>query len=172
MRSYPRMARSLALTLTLLVAGAAPGCRASGARPSVELTPAHRAALTDSVAAVLTEFSRRLNARDFASLLEFYADDPRFRWVEDGAVRYTSRADVGRAFEQARSFPEIRTEYAGTQIEVLSPDVALLFTNFRTSLGAGADAVRFSGALTATLVRTPMGWRFLSGHSSTLRPRP
>lgn len=168
MRAYP----PIALTLTLLVASAAPGCRASGARPSVELTPAHRAALTDSVAAVLTEFSRRLNARDFASLLEFYADDPRFRWVEDGAVRYTSRADVGRAFEQARSFPEIRTEYAGTQIEVLSPDVALLFTNFRTSLGAGADAVRFSGALTATLVRTPMGWRFLSGHSSTLRPRP
>jgi len=135
------------------------------------LDPAREAAIAAEIRAAFDEYTRSLNDGDFGRALQFYADDRRFRWVEDGEVRYRSRDEVAKGFAQLADLGAATFEHAPPEIVVLGPDSAILLTSHTTTLGVDRLLpVSFSGAITITLVRTRSGWRFLSGHTSTARP--
>ena len=126
----------------------------------------------DDVRETFAAFRERLDAGDFAGAMGYYADDPRFVWVEDGVVRYRARADVARGFEHLRLLGAVRFAYGEPAVTLVARDVATLAVTFETSVGDPAHGHAFAGAMTVTMVRMPAGWRFLAGHSSTRRPRP
>ncbi len=65
-----------------------------------------------------------------------------------------------------------RFEYGEPNIILLCSDIASLSTTFKTTFGeVDKGGFSFSGALTATLIKTSSGWQFLFGHTSTQRTR-
>ena len=63
------------------------------ARPVVaQGARAERHVVTDSIRVTWNEYGRRMNAGDFGGALALYADDPRFIWVDRGAIVANSRA--------------------------------------------------------------------------------
>ena len=147
------------------------GCRAA-APASTALTPAHRAAITDSVTAALEQFRSVFSARDFAGALRYYSDDPGFRWVEDGEVRYGSKGAVAAALHAfAPSVRSIELAYFDPVVTPLAPGVAGIVTRFVQKFTDTTGTTRgFAGAMTMTMVHADSGWRFLTGHTSSLVP--
>ncbi len=156
------------LLLTLVVAAAAAACGAS----HDALDSSQEAAVVESVQQTFQEYARLQKVGDTKGVLLFYADDPRFSWVEDGVERYTSRADVAKALAQLEGFGKVVTTYETPRVTVFTPELAQLFTTHTTTIGDPTQGgFSFSGAATITVVRSEDGWKFLKGHVSTLRQR-
>ncbi len=159
--------RHLAAGLALLV-GLMAGCT----RAPQQLSDAHAAAIRDSVQAMLQVYRDQVAAKEWDSVASLYADDPHFRWVEDGVVRYRSAAEIRQALAALPPSMRVETTYDETEIVPLAPGVASVLTRFETrfvdSTGAGFG---FGGAITITLMHREGGWRFLSGHSSSPKRR-
>ncbi|MES2305097.1 MAG: nuclear transport factor 2 family protein [Gemmatimonadota bacterium] len=150
-------------------------CRAAPvATPTSALTPAHSAAIADSVSATLGEYRAAFAARDIDATMRFYADDPRFRWVEDGELRYSSKAEVAAALRAfVPSLKAIELSYYDPVVTPLAPGVAVVATRFAQKITDSAGVMRgFAGAMSMTLIHGDSGWRFLVGHTSSLVPRP
>ena len=149
-------------------------------------TPFDPEAVENEVLATLSEYASVANSGDIDAALGFYIQDSRFRWVEDGVIRYTSYADLEQAIRSFAAFGSFRTEYEDPYVNALTADHAQLFTSFKTTVGDGgkggaadADAddgetggFSYSGAVTMNLVRTETGWKIMAGHTSTARERP
>ncbi len=141
--------------------------------PSTPMTPDHRAAVVDSVTAMLTAWREAVNSRKADRLAPFYADDPDFRWIEDGSVRYTSPREV---IEDYRGLmPTVRAmelTLDNPAVTPLAAGAALVTTVFTQKITDTLGAVTgFAGALTLTVIHADSGWRFLAGHTSSLIPR-
>ena len=144
------------------------GCRVLG---PAELTDGRRAAIADSVRRAFGNYTAALGAGDVNAAMQFYSDDPGFRWVEDGSIRYTSRRDIAASLEQLRGFARLSFRFDEPSIDVLAPTVAILTTVTETTLADSAGrSLSFTAALTVTMVRDSLGWRARSGHSSSTRP--
>jgi ketosteroid isomerase-like protein len=113
--------------------------------------------LADSVKQTFRDYEKRLNAGDYAGLAEYYADDPRFYWVEHGTI--STRAQVLKELGQMPAGAHFT--YAEPRVTIVDSGVALLTTSYTGTMGA----TKFSGSMTITLIRTSAGWRFLAGHS-------
>lgn len=154
------------LLIALLATLAA--CR-SGA--PTEMTDTRRLAIADSVRRAFGDFTAALGSGNVDRAIQFYSDDPGFRWVEDGTVRYTSRRDIAQALEQVRGYASLTFRFDEPSIDVLAPNVAILTTATETTLSdTTGKALSFTAALTVTMVRDSAGWRARSGHSSSSRP--
>ena len=125
------------------------------------------------VLAMLSEYASAANSGDLDAALGFYVQDSRFRWAEDGAIRYSSFADLEAAIRRFADYADFSTEYSDPYVNALTRDHAQLFTSFKTMVG-GADAggFSFSGVVTMNLARTETGWKIMAGHTSTARERP
>ena len=142
------------------------------ARAPETLSDAHATAMRDSVQALLAEFTTRFAAKEWDSVGRFYAEDARFRWVEDGVVRYRSAAEVRRALAAVPASMRIKTTYRDTEVLPLAPGLASVVTQFQTSFADSAGrGFTFGGAITMTLVHLQDGWKFLGGHTSSPRAR-
>lgn len=151
-----------------LLLSALAGCTAPGGA----LTPAHAAAIQDSVQGVLEVYRARTDSSDWEGLLAFYADNPEFRWVENGAVYARSKADVRRALTALPPSMRVRTTYSGTEILPLAPGLATVITSFRTEMADSTGAgFSFGGAITMTMQHQGPTWRILLGHTSSPVPR-
>lgn len=129
--------------------------------------------MVDSVTSMLTAWRQAVSARNADLVAEFYADDPGFRWIEDGTVRYTSRQQVAEAYRSlAPSLRSLEFTLDNPQVTPLAPGVALVTTLFTQKVTDSLGAVTgFAGALTLTVVHADTGWRFLAGHTSSVIPR-
>jgi ketosteroid isomerase-like protein len=146
----------------------APACRTT---TPTEFDDARRAAIADSVRRVFGDFTVALGRGDVGEAIQFYSDDPGFRWVEDGAMRYTSRRDIAQGLEQLRTYASLSFRFDEPTIDVVASNVAILTTITETTLSDTAGrTLTFAAALTVTMVRDSAGWRARSGHSSTVRP--
>jgi hypothetical protein len=114
-------------------------------------------ALADSVKQTFREYERRLNSGDYAGLAQYYAEDPRFYWVERGTL--ASRDQVVKELGQMP--PGAHFDYAEPRVTIVDAGVALLTTSYTGTFGR----TTFSGVMTITLIRTKRGWRFLAGQS-------
>ena len=158
----------IALCLALLA-----GCRAaapSGQPFSVE----HRAALSDSVTAALEAYRATFVARDFDRTVAFYADDPQFRWYENGELRYGSKAAVAEALRAVGAkLRALELSYFETTVTPLAPGVAAVSTRFAEKVTDSTGVLHgYAGVFSATMVHADSGWRFLVGHTSIVVPEP
>jgi hypothetical protein len=155
----PGLVRGIFAVLTLTAA-----CT-HGPRP---LTATQVAAMQDSVRETLSLFRRYQSTSQWDSLSRLYADDDRFRWVENGVVRYRSAADVRQALARLASVMRIETTYQETEILPIAPGLASVVTRFQTRFGdPAAGGFTFGGAITMTLIHAAEGWRILGGHTSS-----
>jgi allophanate hydrolase subunit 1 len=103
-------------------------------------------------------------------VVRFYADAPEFQWVEDGAVRYSSRAEVRAAFDRLAAFNDVRFSADAPRVVALAPGAASLAVTFDQALVDSTSAgVGVAGALSIAAVHTPAGWKWLTGHTSLRR---
>ncbi len=130
-------------------------------------------AVSSDVLATLSEYASAANSGDLDAALDYYIQDSRFRWAEDGAVQYSSFADLEAAIRRFADFGKISTEYVDPFVNALTRDHAQLFTSYKTTVGdTDAGGFSYSGLVTMNLVRTETGWKILAGHTSTARERP
>ena len=130
-------------------------------------------AVSSDVLAMLNEYASVANSGDLDEALDFYVQDSRFRWAEDGAIRYSSYADLETAIRSFADYGDFSTEYSNPFVNALTWDHAQLFTTFKTTVDApDAGGFSYSGLVTMNLVRTETGWKILAGHTSTARERP
>jgi ketosteroid isomerase-like protein len=165
LRVRPSDARLVTAFLALVFA---PACRST---TPTDFSDARKAAIADSVRRAFGDYTAALGRGDTGHAIEFYSDDPGFRWVEDGNMRYTTRREIAQGLEQLRSYASVSFRFDEPSIDVVAPNVAILTTITETTL---ADTVgrtlSYAAALTVTMVRDSAGWRARSGHSSTVRP--
>jgi ketosteroid isomerase-like protein len=134
------------------------------------LTAEHARAIVDSVGATFVDFVARFNARDVDSVARFYSDQPDFHWIEDGELRYRSRAEIRDALAQLAPFRDVRFSADPPRIVALAPGAAALVVTFDQALvdssGGGTGIV---GAMSIAAVHGPAGWKWRSGHTSVRR---
>lgn len=163
--SAPRAGWMAALALPVALWGCGPDA------PVHVFDEARQAAITDSVRATLEGFEAAIESGDWDRLAQFYADDPRFRWMEDGRVTYESReAIIASLLEVGGSFTHGTLAYSDLEILPLAPGLAAISTRFDQRLvGGDGGGFNFSGVIGATLIHGSDGWKFLFGHTSTAR---
>lgn len=134
----------------------------------------HRVALVDSVTAALGSYRAAFVARDFDRAVAFYADDPQFRWFENGELRYGSKAAVADALRAVgANLRSLELSYFETTVTPLAPGVAAVSTRFAEKVADTTGALHgYAGVFTATMVHADSGWRFLVGHTSIVVPEP
>jgi uncharacterized protein (TIGR02246 family) len=144
------------------------GC---GAPASSQLTAEHGIAIEDSVRQFLQEYAAQANSGDLAGVLDFYASDPAFHWVENGAITYESHKAVTTAFESlAPRVEELRLEFDELRVVALGPGVAALTAAYRQMFSDTAGAVfDVAGVVTFIAVHREVGWKFIAGHTSQPR---
>lgn len=139
---------------------------------SSALSPRDRA-IRDSVQAMLDDFTAKMNAKDFSGVGEHYSNYSSFYWVEGGSLRYRSAEEVRTGLKSLESIPEIELKYYETKIDVVSPTVATVRTEFSQTFKEGVGkGTTFGGYLTIVVVRESDGWKMRSGHTSSRFPRP
>jgi ketosteroid isomerase-like protein len=147
------------------------GCNRAAAPAS--FTAEHRTAIVDSVTTMLTAWRTALSSKDAGRVAAFYANDPQFRWIEDGTVRYTSPQQLADAYRTM--MPSLRTldvTLDDPTISPLAPGTALVTTAFAQKVTDTLGTVTgFAGMLSMTVVHTDSGWRFLAGHTSSVMPK-
>lgn len=128
--------------------------------PSAELI--HTEILT-----FLDAWNTAIAAGDRDAVRAAYVADPRFRWFEDGALRYRSVDEVLGGMDALGPGTEIRTELTNVETEPLSHRLAHGSASFETRLTMPQGAFSFGGVFTMLLERDDDGWRFVTGHTST-----
>lgn len=148
----------------------AAGCQSSA---TSELSQAHATAMRDSVQAFLSTWSVEEGAGGWDTLVDRYAEDPDFVWVEDGQVAYRSVEEIDAAARGLESsFVSEATEFIEPSIAPLAPGIANVTTRFQTTLRRRtATDIQYSGVMSMTVLNTEGGWKVLRGHTSTERPR-
>lgn len=140
---------------------------------NIALNAARSAAIHDSVAALLSDFTGKMNAKDMEGVGKLYSNDSSFYWVEGGLLQYRSVDEVRESLLTLRSIPEIKLEYYETHIDVLAPTVATVRTEFSQTFMRGVGkGDTYGGYITMTVVREPDGWKLRNGHTSSVKPRP
>jgi len=152
----------------LVAVGALVTCPAPSA---TRMTAQHAAAIRDSVQTTLDAMRRYSAAGQWDSLSGLYANDPDFRWMEQGVVQYRSPTQIREALARVSRTTRIETSYFDTRILALAPGVAAVTTTFHTEfVNEGRPAVEFGGVLDVVFVHREGGWRILLGHSSSRTP--
>jgi len=136
------------------------------------LTPAHRAAIVDSVQVMLTAWRDAFNTMEFARAATFYSTDPEFRWFEEGELKYRSAREIADAMTAERpGFRSFALSLIEPQVTPLAPGVAVVTMNFAQKMtDTSGKLLGFAGAVSATVVHADSGWRFLVGHAALLVP--
>jgi hypothetical protein len=122
---------------------------------------------------MLSAWRAAVASREADKMVTFYAADPGFRWIEDGAVRYTSREQLRDAYRAL--MPGVRAMVLTLDdptITPLAPGSALVTTAFAQKVTDTTGAIAgFAGMLSMTVIHGDSGWQFLAGHTSSV-PRP
>lgn len=164
-----RQWRILSTAMVLLVGLA---CSAKHAPVAEEGPGTDELAVEQAVTEMLVEFRTALAQGDVETVVNSYADDDRFFWAEDGAVRYESRSKVRAALDQLKQFGPASYTYGEPRVEVLSSELAMVYSEVETRFGDPADGgFAFSVAQTILVANLDGKWQFLSGHSSSPKAR-
>ena len=138
------------------------------------MSAAQDARVDSEVRAALERFAGRVNAADWEAVIDCYAADPRFRWLEDGEVRYGSRDEVAEAYRGLGGvFTEFEILLTAVRVQPLADDAAAVSLLFHQSMAtASGMRLEIEGAILATMIDSDGVWRFLLGHTSTRRAGP
>ena len=113
-------------------------------------------------------YASLLRQSKFDESVAYYADDPRFVWVEDGGIKYDSKNQIRRALEAVASQGVVVSNFGLPTVWALNDSQVMVFAKFRTTIAKGSpDEFTFAGAITAVMEKRAEGWQFLSGHTSS-----
>lgn len=141
----------------------------SACSPAANDAPERTDDLAGEVGETLDRYLTAVSERDAAALRELYAEAARFIWIEDGAVRYRSAADV---LEGLAAFPPdtpMVTELTELSVVGLGESGAHAWCRFTTTVGEGPGAFSFGGVMSLVLERRGGAWRIVGGHTSSPR---
>lgn len=139
----------------------------SGACSSPDPNSAAAFAPESEVAAFLTDYLSAIDARDPVALRRAYVEDGRFVWMEDGAVRYRSAADILASLSSFPSDSSIRTELQDLVVVPVGGAGAHAWARFSTTVGSGPGEFSFGGAISFVLEHGDGSWKLVGGHTST-----
>jgi ketosteroid isomerase-like protein len=166
------MSRRTMRTVLALLLGLAAGSKGSNAMAAPEMSQAQITTIREGVQAALDTHRELSAAGKWEALMRLYADDPRFRWVSNGAVEARSVEEIRKYFSALPSGARVETTYRDTEITPLAPGLALVATRFETRVvDPKSGGFSFGGFLTMTFVERGDGWKILEGHASSPRPR-
>ncbi len=151
-------------SVSLVCLGVAIACQPS----SSQLTESHRNAIEDSVRHFLTEFAEQVNTGELTTIIPYYANEPGFHWIENGALSYPSYDSVTATLRRmAPTIAESRFEFEELRVVALAPGAASISMLFRQFFTDTSDfAFDFGGAMTLIAVHRDDGWKLISGHIS------
>ncbi len=130
-------------------------------------------ALAEEISTRFDAFVNHMNALEAEELKDFYSDDPRFYWVEDGQVQYANKVTLVASLDGlVDMLASSDMKVLKTKVDVLSESSAMLYAAYEQAMtmtaGGGFD---INGAMTVQLQKEEGIWRFLIGHSSTKKQR-
>lgn len=119
----------------------------------------------------LDEWNTAIAKGDAAAIRSAYVADTRFQWFEDGILTYRSSDEI---VEKLSKFPEgtkIDTKLSDIGVRLLTAKTAYGSASFRTKITLPTGPFEFSGVFTMLLEKDGGRWKFISGHTSTVRSR-
>jgi ketosteroid isomerase-like protein len=168
-----RSSQALPLLALALGAGFANACKATPPVPADSAQVVQYSAVRDSVQSLLNEFTARMNAKEMEALGALYSNDSTFFWIEAAGLRYRSVKDIREGLQSLTRISEIEFKFYETRIDVLSPTIATVRTEFSQTFVEGTSkGTTYGGYMTITVVREADGWKFRNGHTSSRFPRP
>lgn len=120
--------------------------------------------------AFLERWNDAMAAQDAPIIHAFYVDDPRFRWFEDGLLRYRAVGEILGALKQFPPGSHFETSLSEMEAEWLAPGLIQGSAKFRTRVTMPGNSFAYGGVFTFVLERAGTDWKFLRGHTSTVRP--
>ena len=140
----------------------------SGA-PAEKSSPVDRVALENEAREAFVAYSGLLRQSKFDEAVAYYADDPRFIWVEDGGIKYDTQAQIKCALEGISSQGVVVTNFGRPRMWALNDEQVMIYAKFRTTIDKdGDEEFTYAGAITVVMEEMESGWKFISGHTSTL----
>ncbi len=132
-------------------------------------SPQNRMEMEKAAQSAFRDFAGLIKEGKFGEAAAFYADDPRFLWVEDGSIKYDTHDQIRRALEGIASLGEVETLYGAPRVWALNDEQVNVFVRFKTNVVTRkkGEEFSFSGAITAVMEETDAGWQFIMGHTST-----
>ena len=137
--------------------------------PFAPNAPATKAVTTDpEIKAAVDQYIAKYNAHDAEGVGELYADDPNFRWIEEGKIVYETRtAAVAGLTAFLAGFGESRMEAYDVKISMLNDDAAVASFRFTQVVAANSQAsIKFEGVMTLGLTNADGDWKILVAHKS------
>jgi uncharacterized protein (TIGR02246 family) len=117
----------------------------------------------------LAQYVAKYNEQDATGVGEFYADDPNFRWIEDGRAVYESRtAAVTGLTSFFAGFAESRLDAYNIKVSMLTDEAAVVSFDFTQIVAANGNAsLKFEGTMSFAMSDRDGGWKIVVGHKST-----
>jgi hypothetical protein len=153
-----------------LVGGLVAACTPAAA----PFTPAHRAAVEDSVREVTARLAAEISAHGYRAFVPVMDSAPGYAWAYNGFLPFTSFDSMAA---WARSSPEPQEPgtfaWDSVRIEPLAPGVAAVAATYAEIAPdrTGTPGTE-KGVFTAVAVHRADGWKFTNAHTSTLPPPP
>jgi len=118
-------------------------------------------------------FVSGMNQLDGEALLDFYSDDERFYWVEDGKIQYATKEALSASLNGlVGMLSSSNMNVLKSRVEVINETTALCYAEYEQAMvmsSGGGFAI--NGAMTVLMQKEEGVWRFLIGHSSTKKER-
>lgn len=152
----------LVVAAALLCVGCAPLRQTAAPAPVVS---------KDEVSAFLTNYLAAIGSRNATSIRAALVTGDRLAWIEDGKVSYRSADAVIAGLAAFPAGTAIRTELTDLDVVPVGQSGAHAWATFRTTVGEGAAAFSFGGAISFMLERDSDSWRIVGGHTSSPRRR-
>lgn len=156
------------IRLLLLVAAASLVVACAPLRPVAAPAPV---VSKEEVSAFLTDYLAAIGSRDAARIRAALVTGDRLAWIEDGKVSYRSADAVIAGLAAFPAGAAIRTELTDLAVVPVGQSGAHAWASFRTTVGEGAAAFSFGGAISFMLERDGDSWKIVGGHTSSPRRR-
>jgi hypothetical protein len=123
------------------------------------------------VSAFLTGYLAAIGSRDATGIRAALVAGDRLTWIEDGKVSYRSADAVIAGLAAFPAGTALRTELVDLEVVPVGQSGAHAWAMFRTTVGEGAAAFSFGGAISFMLERDANSWKIVGGHTSSPRRR-
>ncbi len=130
-------------------------------------------ALTNELHQRFDAFVNYMNNLDGEALLDFYSNDERFYWVEDGKIQYANKETLATSLNGlVGMLSSSQMNILKTKVEVTSASTAIFYAEYDQAMTmSSGGGFEINGAMTVLMQKEKGVWRFLIGHSSTKNER-
>ncbi len=133
-----------------------------------ELTKQEIDKIEEEVLLSYESFENSLSHGDLETISNYYSDDSRFYWVENGAITYPTGASAREAIKSFYpSLKKLTFTSLDKKVTPISSSSAMLFVEYEQVLIFPSDQkIEINGAMTIYMEKKESSWEFIIGHSS------